>query len=369
MLDICVPQLGEGLREVRIVELLRRSGDLVERGDALYVIETDKSTVELESPETGRLVEWRVAPGDVVPIGSSVAVLGESNAEVASGSGHQMMPRLIPPRTRAYALAKGLSDSDLEAISAPSGKLLPVDIDAHLAHSRGGDSAAGFVDKRLGPVQRALVYRLRRSAGMVIPGTIAVEFPWSWLSAESPDAGGTRPTPFQVLAHAVAFVAKDLPRFRSTMHGDDTIREYEHVNIGVALARPDDELIVAVIRNAERLTLGEFVRACSQQMRTALRTGDQTAEDTQILLTHLGEFGIVDAAPTLVAPASSVLFLGTPSGPDATTRVVMTFDHRLINGASAARFLQALSANLKRRSSRPPRDGLIAARASKKGHM
>ena len=239
MLDICIPQLGEGLREVRIVELLRRSGDLVERGDALYVIETDKSTVELESPETGRLVEWRVAAGDVVPIGSRVAVLAESSAEVPPArSGHQMTPRLIPPRTRAYALAKGLSDADLEAISAPSGKLLPVDIDAHLAHSRGGDSAAGFIDRKLGSVQRALVYRLRRSAGMVIPGTIAVEFPWSWLSAESPDAEGTRPTPFQVLAHAVAFVAKNLPRFRSTMHGDDTIREYEHVNIGVAFGSP-----------------------------------------------------------------------------------------------------------------------------------
>ena len=134
-------------------------------------------------------------------------------------------------------------------------------------------------------------------------------------------------------------------------------------------ARPDDELIVAVIRNAERLTLGEFVRACGQQMRTALRTGDQTAEDTQILLTHLGEFGIVDAAPTLVAPASSVLFLGSPSGPNGTTRVVMTFDHRLINGASAARFLQVLSAHLKRRSSRPPHEGLTAAHARKRSRL
>lgn len=369
MLDICVPQLGEGLREVRIVELLRRSGELVKRGDALYVIETDKSTVELESPDNGRLIEWRVAPGDVVPIGSKVAVLGESSAEARAGSSRRMTQRLIPPRTRAYAHAKGLSDVDLEAISAASGKLLPVDIDAHLAHRRGSDSAAGFVDRKLGPVQRALVYRLRRSASMVIPGMIAIEFPWSWLTAESADAEGTRPTPFQVFGHAVSLVAKDLPRFRSTMQGDDTIREYRHINIGVALARPDDELIVAVIRAADQLTLGEFVRACTQQMRTALRSGDQTAEDTQILLTHLGEFGIVDAVPTLVAPASSVLFLGTPGGSDARARVVMTFDHRLINGASAARFLQVLSANLKRRSSRPPREGLIAAHASKKGRM
>lgn len=351
MLDIYVPQLGEGLREVRIVELLRRSGDLVKRGDALYVIETDKSTVELESPDNGQLIEWRVAPGDVVPIGSRVAVLaGPGEKSGASAA----VPVLIPPRTRAYAHAKGISDAELEALPATSGKLLPADIDAHLAHRRGGaDSAASFVDRKLGPVQRSLVYRLRRSAGVIIPGTIAAEIPWSCLIADAPDGEVARPTPFQVFGHAVARVAKGHPRFRSTMLGDEVIREYDHVNIGLALARPDNELIVAVVKNADGLTLAQFVRACGQQMRAALRTGDQTAEDTQILLTHLGEFDVVDAVPTLVAPASAVLFLGTPSGTDGRTRVVMTFDHRLINGASAARFLQALNARLARPVARP----------------
>ena len=354
MPDICVPQLGEGLREVRVVELLRRSGDLVKRGDALYVIETDKSTVELESPATGQLIEWRVAPGDVVPIGSKVAVLGAADAISSASATGPAPPTLIPPRTRAYARAKGISDADLETLSSPSGKLLPADIDAHLAHRRGvADPTSSFVDRKLGLVQRSLVYRLRRSAGVIVPGTIAVEIPWSCLAVEGIDGEVARPTPFQVFGHAVAMVAKDYARFRSTMNGDEAIREYKHVNVGFALGRPDDELIVAVVKDADQLTLAEFVRACGQQMRAALRTGDQTAEDTQILLTHLGEFGVVDAVPTLVAPASAVLFLGTPSSSDGRTRVVMTFDHRLINGASAGRFLQAVDAQLARYAARP----------------
>jgi pyruvate dehydrogenase E2 component (dihydrolipoamide acetyltransferase) len=258
-------------------------------------------------------------------------------------------PRLVPPRTRAYALAKGLTDAELGAIPS-AGKLLPADIDAHLAH-RGVVAAAGsgYRDHKISATQRALVYRLRRSATLVIPGSIAVEIPWSWLTTDRNGSEGAKPTAFQVFGHTVAQVATAHPKFRSVMQNDDTLREYDRVNVGLALARPNDELITAVVKGADQLTLAEFVRACGQQMRAAIREGDQATEDTQILLTHLGEFGIVDAVPTPVAPASSVFFLGAPKDGAGIARIVVTFDHRLINGASAGRFLEALVAILRPR--------------------
>ena len=97
------------------------------------------------------------------------------------------------------------------------------------------------------------------------------------------------------------------------------------------------------------MKLPEFVRACSRGMRAAIRDGAEAAADTQILLTHLGEFGIVDSVPTLVAPASSIFFLGAPQQPSGKVRIAVTFDHRLINGAAAARFLEDLAAALLRR--------------------
>jgi pyruvate/2-oxoglutarate dehydrogenase complex dihydrolipoamide acyltransferase (E2) component len=97
------------------------------------------------------------------------------------------------------------------------------------------------------------------------------------------------------------------------------------------------------------MTLPEFVRACTQQMRAAIRIGDQATDDTQIILTHLGEFDVIDATPTLIAPASSIIFLGAPSGQSDTARVVMTFDHRLMNGMAAAAFLKTLADNLRRK--------------------
>lgn len=348
--EIRVPQLGEGLREARVVELLREPGSTLRRGDPLYVIETDKTTVELEVPFDGLLVEWRVAAGDVVAIDTTIAMItpapGESNVGVAS----TLTERLIPPRTRHYAQERGIDAALLASITSTSNKLLPQDIDAYLARETPLVPAAiGYREQKVVGGHRALIFRLRRSATLVIPGTIAVAVLWNFLASPQVTGQGPKATPFQVFGHAVAQVAQRHPQFRSVMLGDDRIREYDHINVGIAMARPNDELIIAVIRAAERMTLQDFVRACNAQMRRAIREGDQAAEDTQILLSHLGEFGIPDAVPTLVAPASSVLFLGTPAPGDDNARIVLTFDHRLINGAAAGRFLSELAAYLTRR--------------------
>ena len=148
-----------------------------------------------------------------------------------------------------------------------------------------------------------------------------------------------RPSPAQIFAHAVARTARKHANFRSIMLGDDRIREYDHANVGMAIGLPDDELVVVVVRHADQLTAEEFARSCRRQMRIALRSGDQAAEDTQILISHLGKSGIIDAVPTLVAPANSVFFLGAPRGGNKIARIALTFDHRLINGEGAAKFL------------------------------
>jgi pyruvate/2-oxoglutarate dehydrogenase complex dihydrolipoamide acyltransferase (E2) component len=344
MTDIRVPQLGEGLREVRIVKLMGAPGDSIRRGDILYVIETDKTTVEMESPFDGRILGWNVAAGDVVPIDSAVLAIATDNVDEGLNTKRPPLRKLIPPRTREYARSKGIDDSVLESIPTTSDKIMPADVDAHInALTEGIAQNPRFVEHRIGGTKRTLIYRLRRSVSTTIPGTVAIEVPWSRLFFSDALAPEARATPIQVLGHAVARLTQEHARFRSILIGDDVIREYDQVNIGIALARPDDELLIAVIRGADRMTLQEYVRECARQMRIALRDGDQATEDTQVLLTHLGDYGVIDAIPTLVAPASSVIFLGAPSASTGLVRVVLTFDHRLINGAAAAKFLHALS--------------------------
>ncbi|CAG0961367.1 pyruvate dehydrogenase E2 component (dihydrolipoamide acetyltransferase) [Burkholderiales bacterium] len=341
--ELAVPQLGEGLREVRIVEILRRAGDAVLRGEPIYVVETDKSTVELEAPFDGTIEGWTVSPGDVVQIGAVVARIVRPGATVAASGGDapRGAPQVpIPPRTRAHARERGIGDSELARIPSASGKLMPADVDAWLARS-GAATAVGSRDEPLSPEQRRLVFRLRRSAERVVPGTIAVDVRWSALADAPALASGGRPSPVQVLAHAAAQVAAGMPRFRATLVGDDTLRTFDALNVGIALARPGDGLVTAVVRGADRLSLDGLCREARRQMREALRTGDQAGEDTQLLVSHLGREGIVDAVPTLVAPATAILFLGAPRD-DGRARLVLTFDHRVHNGAGAATFLAAL---------------------------
>jgi pyruvate/2-oxoglutarate dehydrogenase complex dihydrolipoamide acyltransferase (E2) component len=345
--EIRVPQLGEGLREARIVELLCVPGAPLRRGDPLYVIETDKTTVELEAPFDGTLLEWRVTVGDVVDIDATVALVAAAGTKAVAPS--RATPRIVPPRTRAHAQERGLDDHALAVIPSASNKLLPEDIDRYLAERAAtSPEIPGMHERKVTGGHRAVIFRLRRSATLVIPGTLAIDVPWSDLEVGA-SQDGPRPTPFQVFAHAVAHVAQAHAKFRSVMVGDDRIREYDHVNMGIALARPNDELVIAVVRKAETMKLPEFVRACAGGMRAAIRDGAEAAADTQILLTHLGEFGIVDSVPTLVAPASSIFFLGAPQEPSAKVRIAVTFDHRLINGAAAARFLEDLAVALHRR--------------------
>lgn len=350
-----VPQLGEGLREVRVVELHRAAGEAIAKGDVLYTVETDKSVVELESPFSGHLAEWRIAAGDVVPVGAAAAVVSSDEpveAAVAVADGEATAGSrsgvAVPPRTRAYAREKGIGAEELATIAAADGrKLYPADIDAHIA-GRGAAAAEPsgsgataearpFVDRPVTPVQRALNYRFRRSADLVIQASLALEVDAAVF--ERRDDGPRWQSAQQQLAFAVAATAADHPRFRSTMIGEDLLREYDHVNLGIAVARPNGDLATAALRGADAMTPPEFIRAYARQLRSTIVDGDQAAGvDIHVLLTTLIEYGIEDAMPSLVAPANSAVFLGSRTRA-GTHRLVLVFDHRIVNGVDAARFL------------------------------
>jgi pyruvate/2-oxoglutarate dehydrogenase complex dihydrolipoamide acyltransferase (E2) component len=124
--SIRIPQMGEGLQEALLVQFLKKPGDMVRRDEALYVMETDKATTDVESPYAGRLVEWLVKEGTVLAIGTEVATM-EIEASVPSvGIGHVTQDKAmqakdesseedsreegsawIPPRTRKLLKEKG----------------------------------------------------------------------------------------------------------------------------------------------------------------------------------------------------------------------------------------------------------------------
>ena len=384
--SVRIPQIGEGLQEARLVAVLKQPGDAVKRDEPIYQMETDKAVMDVESPYEGTLTEWLAEVDTILPIGGEVARMevADGVAEVGGGHGHAPAPHEpvaaasapaaassdaggsrnanIPPRTRAYAKEKGLSDADLANVPAAGGKLMPSDIDAFLA---GGTSStpkvgAGFSEAPVAPKQRLLASRLVRGTQLVVPGTIVVAADWEPIenmkARMKANGGDFQPSAFTMFAYAVAQALAEFPMFRSTLVNDNTLRTYNHAALGIAVALPGDELVLAVVEDSDTLSWRDFAGKLRERVELARSGQDQANEAVTMSLTNMQSFGLRDAVPVVVPPSVGTLFLGEPyngfdnSSTDPKVRrlvnLSLTFDHRVMNGVGAANFINKVKENV-----------------------
>lgn len=392
IVKVRIPQIGEGLQEARLVAVLKNPGDSIKRDEPIYQMETDKAVMDVESPYEGTLVRWLADVDAILPIGDAVAEMdvaeGVKEMEVHGAPGGHSAPepaaaaaepaaasggsRLagIPPRTRAYAKEKGISDDVLGTISAAGSKLMPADIDAFLSGGGAAPAAAAgpvsgsgvggsYNEQALSQKQRLLSSRLVRGTQLVVPGTIMVAVDWEpidHLKSRMKQAGGDfQPSAFTCFAWAVVQACKEFPMFRSTLRGDDVLRTYDHVNLGIAVALPGDELVLAVVEEADKYDFRGFAAKCREQIELARNGQDQANESVTISLTNMQSFGLRDAVPVVVPPSVATLFLGEVyNGLRQDTselqlqrqvNLALTFDHRLINGVGASDFINKIKSN------------------------
>ena len=294
---LTVPQLGEGLRRVRVTAHLKRVGERVAMDEPLYEVETDKANVAVESPVEGVLVEWCVPAGAEVEVHGPIARIAAEGATV-SGAIERGDYEETPLSDRQRAMNR----------SAVGGRL-----DVPIPASVGRPIAWNLVEAARARL-RILHPRLRL-------------------------------TEFGVFAFATARAAAAHPKFRSSLVArGETVRRYDHVDLGFAIALPGDELATAVVRRADALTAEEFGTAMRERHREAKTGASQSDARTTLLLSSLAGHDVTDAAPVLFPPAIATLFLGAPHE-GATRREAnlrLAFDHRLINGVGAAEFLQGI---------------------------
>lgn len=367
--QVFIPQIGEGLQEARLVAFLKSPGDRVERDEPIYQMETDKAVMDIESPYAGVLKEWLAGVDDILKIGDAVAVIeveGEVVAEAppshapapAEAAPAASRAANIPPRTRAYAKEKGISDEVLVDLAAKTDKLMPTDIDAYLGG--GAPAGAGYKEVPLSSKQRLLASRLVRSSSQAVQGTITVVVDWSGIEAErekvKQSASDFKPSTFTMFAYAVAKTMAEHPMFRSTWVGEATLRTYDHVSLGIAVSLPGDELVLAVVEEADALSWRDFAARTREKIDLARSGQDQANESVTLSLTNMQSFRLRDAVPVVVPPAVATLFIGEvyttldPKSaelkPMRAVNLVMSFDHRLINGVGAAEFLAAVGKNV-----------------------
>jgi pyruvate/2-oxoglutarate dehydrogenase complex dihydrolipoamide acyltransferase (E2) component len=408
IVEIKIPQLGEGLQEARIVRFIKQPGESVAQDEPIYEMETDKAVMEIESPAAGILAEWEAKEDDVLPIGAVIGRLTTDGANASAGEGESgktgestqnptpnadrptpnterptpnsesptpnvdkdlLRTANIPPRTRAYAKVVQLTEDELsELIRSNPAKLMPDDIDRFLASrgkagavapddgrlTIGDDQKVDYTDIPLPPRHKTLVYRLQQATRDVVPATMEMRVEWSGIEATrtklKENAKGPQPSQFLIFAWCVAHASKSHPRFRSALHGDAGLRQYKHLNLGIAVAREGDELLLARVDAADALSFPAFVSSAQAAIQRARDGVDQASDTMQLSLTNMAAQGVRMGIPVIAAPAAGTLFVGEPfdeayplpSGEIGFRRMVsmvLSFDHRIANGVGAANFL------------------------------
>ena len=376
VISIRIPQLGEGLQEALLVEFIKQPGDVIKRDEPIYVMETDKATTDVECPYDGTLVEWIVEPGTVLEIGAEIGRIevaegvkempaGHGPADtaapepVAAAAGTATATKKavrsgkiqIPPKTRKYLKEKGLLDV-ADQIPATGSKLMPEDVDAYLASSGGGEVDSDLYEVvNLPTSQITLNYRLVRGTQVCVPVTVMNEMDWTAIAdarAKVRESGG--PTGFAMACWCVVQALKKHDKFRSAMSADGkSLKVFHNVNLGVAVALPGDEMVTAVVREADKLSADEFYNQLAERIATARDGKDQADGSTTITVSNIGKAGMRIGIPAIVAPAVATLAIGEtyakpiPDGDSfkfsTAVTATLSFDHRIANGVGAANFM------------------------------
>jgi pyruvate dehydrogenase E2 component (dihydrolipoamide acetyltransferase) len=199
-----------------------------------------------------------------------------------------------------------------------------------------------------------------RGNALVVPGTITVAVNWEpieHLRGRVKASGSEfQPSAFTMFAYAVVQAMKEFPSFRTTLANEDTFRTFDHISLGIAVALPGDELVIAVVDDADTMDWKTFANRTREQIDIARGGKDQAHEGVTMSLTNMQSFGLRDAVPVVVPPSVATLFLGEVyNGVDQSStefrlkryaNLALTFDHRVLNGVGAAEFIKAVKANV-----------------------
>jgi 2-oxoisovalerate dehydrogenase E1 component len=308
--SITVPVMGEGIRNAKIVSLLKKPGDPIALDDELCEVETDKAVYPIQSSFAGVMGEWKTKVGDTVEIGQELGILftDEEPAVVAA----------IGDRGRAEVTA-GLREP-------------------------GSPTPATSIEPALSPT-------ITRKLSHVIPANLQIDARWDAIQGAREAANKKdpkhAPSPSVMIAWSVVRAMEKHAPFRRLIFEDDQIVQNDDFDLGVAVALEGDRLATAVVTNANKKSWPEFVKTYDEAV-AATRGGRVDAMNAPVVITSLGAFGVKAGAPIVVPPSVGTLFVGTAhrelipnKDRNESAEVItlsLTFDHRVVNGAGAAAF-------------------------------
>jgi pyruvate dehydrogenase E2 component (dihydrolipoamide acetyltransferase) len=394
-----MPKLGMVMKEGLVVCWHVEEGERVEAGKLLLEIESDKVTTEIESPVAGVVRKIIVTGEEIVPCGTVVGILGDTQDEEIPGldamvaesravvmtreqweerqtvkeSGEKAGDRAAGPRVRISPAAKklakqhGLDPSQIKG-TGPGGRIVREDV-LRAAEAGPKQPPSEFDEERPGEstpitrMRRSIADNMARSARTVarvvhfaeIDMTRAVEYRdrnrESFRRESETDLSYNA-----LLIKATASAMREDPVLNVSLEGD-AIRRHDDVNVGLAVAL-DEGLITVSIKQADRKDLRTIAVESAALIEKARTGGLQVDEVTgnSITVSSLGGYDIDCFTPIVNLPEVAILGVGTVverpvvrSGRIEVAPIMklsLSFDHRVVDGAPAARFLQLLKSKL-----------------------
>ncbi|KQC31185.1 pyruvate dehydrogenase complex dihydrolipoamide acetyltransferase [Flagellimonas eckloniae] len=406
---IAMPRLSDTMEEGTVATWLKKVGDTVEEGDILAEIETDKATMEFESFYSGTLLHIGIQEGESAPVDEVLAVIGpegtDVNAVLNASSGSS--PVESAPKAEVQTAAPAVQEAPVQATTSQNGRILASPLAKKIASDKGinlaevsGSGDHGRIVKRdvenfqPSQVSAPTAEKVETSATPIAPinlpvgeesqeevknssmrkaitkhlGASKFSAPHFYLTIEV-DMDNAKASRVQInslpdtkvsfndmVLKACAMALKKHPQVNTTWTDEATIYKH-HIHMGVAVA-VDEGLVVPVIKFADQLSLtqiGASVKDLAGRARNKKVKPDEM-EGSTFTVSNLGMFGIQEFTSIINKPNSAILSVGAivekpvvKNGEIVvgnTMKVTLACDHRTVDGAVGAQFLQTLRAYL-----------------------
>ena len=400
---VMMPKVGISVESCVITKWHKQKGDAVKKGDILFTYETDKSTLDEEATAEGTLLETFFGDGDDVPCMTNVAVIGnpgESVDEFRPAAEEEEAPAPAPaaapaatpapaaapapakaadgrlaisPRARLLAEKAGV-DASLATPTGAEGRICEADIRTLIANpveaapaepvAVAAAPAVSYEDEKLPGIRKSIAKEMVNSLSSMAQLTNNASFDATEivsfrkkLKANAELMGLGNITLNDIVLYAVSRTLKNHRTLNANMVDDTTLRCFNGVHLGVAVDT-DRGLMVPTIFDADKKSLSEIsaeVKALAAECQAGSINPDKL-KGASFTVSNLGAFGVESFTPVINPPQTGILGVGTIS-----TKVRMkngelegyqsmglslTYDHRVVDGAPAAKFLQELCRNL-----------------------
>lgn len=392
MAEVIMPKMGDAMEAGTLLQWLRQDGERVKVGDVIAEIETDKSNVEIEAEDAG-VLHIQAQPGANVPVGGVIAVIGDAPAAKTNGTAkpaaqNKPMPTIAPAapkaahgqapeRIKASPLARRIAREqkiDIAQVTGtgPMGRILEADVTA-FAQSRPAapttmdapqtrtatTPAPVAAPTELSAIRKVIARRMVESKTTIPHFYITSEIDMTEAIALRERLNGYDETLAKIsfndmIVKASALALRKVPAANAAFK-DEKIVSGAGVHVGIAVAL-DDGLIVPVVRDADALPLRRLASASKDLIKKARDKKLQPAEYSggTFTVSNLGNFdvenfiAIIDPAQGAILAVASivkkpVVLPGTETiAVRSMMNVTFSGDHRVMDGAAGAKFLQEL---------------------------